>query len=85
MGCERCKRSEVKADQSVYLDKHCKTFDDKTLTAQLIIVQDAQAEIPLRFRWMLLNRAVDKLIGELKAELKAEHGDAEDHVVPAER
>ena len=53
-----------------------KKLDDKTSTAHLKIVRDAQAEIPLRFRWMLLNRAVGKVIEELKAE----QGDAEDLV-----
>ena len=28
--------------------------------------RDVQAEIPLRLRWMFLNRAVDKVIEELK-------------------
>ena len=62
MGCERCINSKVKAAQ-----KH--VFGHT-------IQEPAQAEIPLRFRWMLLNRAVDKLI----AKLKAEQGVAEDLV-----
>ena len=60
----------------MYLDQQLKTLDDKTLTAQLKIVRDAQAKIPLRFRWMVVNRAVDKLIEKLKAD----QGNAEDLV-----
>ena len=68
----------------MYLGKQFTTLDDKTLTAHLKMVRDAQVEIPLRFRWRLLNRAVDKLIEELKAE----QDDAENlvHLVgPADR
>ena len=68
MGCERCKSSKVKAAQGMYLDKKIWKLDDKTLTAHLKIVRDALAEIPFRFRWMLFNRAIDKLIEDLKAE-----------------
>ena len=72
MVCERCNTSKAKAARSIcldmYLDKQFKKFDDETLLAHWKIVRDAQAEIPLRFRWVRVNLAVDKLIEELKAE-----------------
>ena len=40
------------------------------------ILRDAQAKIPLRFRWMVVNHAVDRLIEELKVQ----QGKAEDLV-----
>ena len=66
----------MKAAQRVSSGEQLKKFDDKTLGAHLKNVRDAQAEIPFRFRWMLFNRAVDKLIEKPKAE----QGDAEDVV-----
>ena len=51
--------SEVNVTQSVYLETPSKNMDDNTLAANLKTLRDAQVECPIRFRWMLLNRAVD--------------------------
>ena len=53
----------------MYLDKQFKKFDDeKWLAHWKIVCQMRRPRSPLRFRWVLVNRAVDKLIEELKAE-----------------
>ena len=48
----------------------------KNIFGRSKILRVVQAEIPLRFRWVLPNRSVGKLIEDLKAE----QGDAEDLV-----
>ena len=50
LGCKRCKSSEVKAAQGTHLDNHFKKLDDKSFTAHLKIVRDANTEMSLRVR-----------------------------------